>query len=749
MNHAAGLSLMPRKVPEPRLAYTNRVYASQDDFAELWRPLCEGPHYVEINNVVFSLERHADVATGSIALSEMQRKFARVGLFQAILVKPFSPPVPFELGVCLFEVGVLPGGASGRSASLTADGLQDLLRDMFKEQVLAPGQVLALSYDDLTLKATVVDVKPLDLGTGTIESRTCTRGILGAHTQLRLQTAPVAAGQCELEIVGSITEPVTIFNPDFNFEALGIGGLKKQFADIFRRAFATRCLPPRLVREMGIEPVRGMLLYGPSGTGKTLIARQLAKFLKAAEPKIVNGPEILNKYVGQAEENVRNLFADAEREQSMRGDKSQLHVIILDEMDAICKHRGSSSTSGVSDNVVNQFLAKIDGVNSLNNVLLIGMTNRRDMIDVALLRPGRLELQVEISLPDEAGREEILNIHTAKMRENGYLDADISMRAIAERTKNYSGAELAGVVRAASAHAVSRKVDVRDPTKMQDGADGLDGISVTLTDIEQGLLEVRPAFGFDSERLDNCIEHGIISFSEQFEDVLRKCSGLVRQVHNSTETPLLTLLLAGEEGSGKTALSAHLALHSCFPFVRRITNEAYVGDPDHVKVAKIAQVFEDAGKSPLSLIILDDLERLLNHVCIGPRFSNDVLQTLITLLKKRPAKADHRMIVIGTTSDMDFIRQTKLVRAFNVALSLPVLHSAEHFRAALISSTHLLAPQVLPELCAALDGHRVGIRTFLQVIEMAAQREHPIQKHIFLDCLQDATAMEDDPFTMV
>lgn len=107
--------------------------------------------------------------------------------------------------------------------------------------------------------------------------------------------------------------------------------------------------------------------------GKTLIARQIGKMLNSREPKVVNGPEILNKYVGASEENIRELFKDAEKEQAEKGEDSDLHVIIFDEIDAICKQRGSvSSGTGVHDTVVNQLLTKIDGVDSLNNILLIG-----------------------------------------------------------------------------------------------------------------------------------------------------------------------------------------------------------------------------------------------------------------------------------------------------------------------------------------------------------------------------------------
>merc|ERR1712063_235601 len=141
---------------------------------------------------------------------------------------------------------------------------------------------------------------------------------------------------------------------------------------------------------------------------------------------------------------------------------------IMDEMDAICKQRGTvRDGTGVSDSVVNQLLSKIDGVDSLNNILLIGMTNRKDMIDDALLRPGRLEVHVEIGLPDTKGRFQILNIHTKSMRESNRLTPEVLERLpeIAERSKNFSGAELEGLVKAASSYALTRCVDINDLSK--------------------------------------------------------------------------------------------------------------------------------------------------------------------------------------------------------------------------------------------------------------------------------------------
>jgi vesicle-fusing ATPase len=251
-----------------------------------------------------------------------------------------------------------------------------------------------------------------------------------------------------------------MFRPDFSFSKMGIGGLDSELGDIFRRAFASRVYPASVLQKMGLMHVRGVLLYGAPGCGKTLIARKIGKMLVDKEPKVVNGPEIFSKYVGGSEENIRNLFADAKAEMQTKGDESELHVIILDELDAICRQRGTTrGDTGVGDSVVNQLLSFIDGVEALNNILIIGMTNRKDMLDEALLRPGRLEVHVEIGLPNEHGRVQILTIHTKGMKENGFLDAAVSVEALATRTKNYTGAEIEGVCKAAASYAFERNID--------------------------------------------------------------------------------------------------------------------------------------------------------------------------------------------------------------------------------------------------------------------------------------------------
>jgi vesicle-fusing ATPase len=595
--------------------------------------------------------------------------------------------------------------------------------------VFTVGQPLVIDYNSTILKFVVQSCLPIDLGEGA-KPAPVQVGMFGTQTELEFRQGPSG----KLHVLSNKMQQRNIFTPDFNFEDLGIGGLNKEFGDIFRRAFAARVFPPHVIRDLGINHVRGMLLYGPPGCGKTLIARQLAKFLKAAEPKIVNGPEILSKYVGASEENIRKLFEDAEKEQKQMGENSQLHIIIFDEIDAICKQRGSSKDStGVGDTVVNQLLTKIDGVDALNNILLIGMTNRLDMIDEAICRPGRLEVKVEIQLPDEAGRLEILNIHTKKMREKKYLSPEVKLDRLAARTKNFSGAEIEGFVKAAASYALNRKVDFKDPANTKDMAD----ITVTPDDFELAFNDIKPAFGQKQDEFDHCIRQGIVQYSSEFVEILSSCQSLVNQVRTSSNTPLLTVLLEGCPGCGKTALAAHIATTSGFPFVRRLGAETYVGYSEFDKVKEINKVFDDAYKSETAVIVLDDIERLLDYVRIGPRFSNFVLQALFSLLKKVPTKANRRLLVIGTTSDKEFLNDAELLQAFNVALTVPTLCATEHFKAVL-KNLDGFEPAVCEEIATSMLGKSLPIQRFFTVAEMAVQRQKPVTKAVFEDCLKYA-----------
>ncbi|KAF6021218.1 hypothetical protein EB796_020477 [Bugula neritina] len=274
---------------------------------------------------------------------------------------------------------------------------------------------------------------------------------------------------------------------------------------------------------------------------------------------------------------------------------SGLHIIILDEIDAICKARGSvAGSTAVHDTVVNQLLSKIDGVEEINNILIIGMTNRKDMIDEALLRPGRLEVQMEISLPNEHGRVQILNIHTSKLKENGKLGEDVNISELAQKTKNFSGAELAGLVQArlyryeqihqgcASIEIERGSVTVWASTKIELETDAVEKLKVTSEDFMAALQDIKPAFGSSEESLEPLMTNGIQEWGDPVHEVFKYSQVLLREARNSDETPLVSVLIEGPPQSGKTALAAKIALDSQFPFTRVCTPEKMIGFTENI-----------------------------------------------------------------------------------------------------------------------------------------------------------------------
>jgi transitional endoplasmic reticulum ATPase len=215
-----------------------------------------------------------------------------------------------------------------------------------------------------------------------------------------------------------------------------IGGLR----DVKRRLRAAVEGPlkyPEVFVGMGIRTPRGVLLFGPPGTGKTLLAKAVATESEANFIS-VRGPEIFNKYVGESEKAVREIFKKARQTAPC--------VIFFDEIDAIVSSRSERDETGVSKRIVNQFLAELDGLENLQNVLVIGATNRAELIDPAMKRPGRFDEILYVDEPDEEARLAILKIHTRKMP----LANDISLEDIAKKTKWYTGADIEGLTRIAA-----------------------------------------------------------------------------------------------------------------------------------------------------------------------------------------------------------------------------------------------------------------------------------------------------------
>jgi len=227
--------------------------------------------------------------------------------------------------------------------------------------------------------------------------------------------------------------------PNIKWEDIGdLEQVKRELIDLIEMPLKH----PKTFERIGIDPPKGILLYGPPGCGKTLLAKAIANESEANFISI-KGPELLSKWVGESEKAVRKVFRKARQVAPA--------IIFIDEIDSLFPRRGMGyADSGVTERVVSQMLTEMDGIQSLKDVVVIGATNRPDLIDPALLRPGRLERLVYVPPPDKYGRLKILKVLTKKMP----LAKDVNLESIAERTENYSGADLAAIVREAGLSAI-------------------------------------------------------------------------------------------------------------------------------------------------------------------------------------------------------------------------------------------------------------------------------------------------------
>jgi len=256
------------------------------------------------------------------------------------------------------------------------------------------------------------------------------------------------------------------------------------------------------------------------------------------------------------------------------------------------------------------------------------------------------------------------------------------------------------------------------------------------------LDEVHPAFGVAEEELQQVIQNGIIHYEHSVDNLLHDGQLLVEQVRTSQRTPLVSALLYGPPGSGKTAMAATIAQASEFPFIKLVSPENMVGFSESQKIAAISKAFADSYKSPLSIVVVDNIERLLEWVPIGPRFSNAILQTLLVLIAKRPPKGK-RLFVMVTTSLRPALTDLQMSDLFDTELYVPPISTLPAMQFAIKELELFTQPSDLQRAMTRLEQsgfgqgdeferakRSVGIKKLLSIVEMARQEPDNIPEQL-------------------
>jgi len=424
-----------------------------------------------------------------------------------------------------------------------------------------------------------------------------------------------------------------------------IGGCRRQMGQI-REMIELPLRHPTLFKTLGVKPPRGVLLYGPPGSGKTLIARAVANETGAFF-FLINGPEIMSKMAGESESNLRKAFEEAE--------KNAPSIIFIDEIDSIAPKRDKTNGE-VEKRIVSQMLTLMDGLKGRSNTVVIGATNRPNSIDPALRRFGRFDREIDIGVPDENGRLEIFRIHTRNMK----LDPEVDPEYVARETHGFVGADMAALCTEAAMQCIREKMELIDVEGDTIDAEILDSMSVTNDHFKFALGVSNP-----SSLRETVVEVPNTSWDDigGLEDVKNELRELVQYPIEHPEkfekfgmNPSRGVLFYGPPGCGKTLLAKAVANECQSNFISVKGPELltmYFGESE----ANVRDTFAKARAAAPCVLFFDELDSIAqqrgNSQGDAGGAGDRVMNQLLTEMDGVGAKKN--VFIIGATNRPDII----------------------------------------------------------------------------------------------
>ncbi|MEM0492625.1 MAG: CDC48 family AAA ATPase [Candidatus Thermoplasmatota archaeon] len=423
-----------------------------------------------------------------------------------------------------------------------------------------------------------------------------------------------------------------------------IGGLHDELSKV-REMIELPLKHPELFDRLGIDPPKGVLLYGPPGTGKTLIAKAVANE-SGASFYTINGPEVMSKFYGQSEENLRKIFEEAE--------KNAPSIIFIDEVDAIAPKR-SEVHGEVERRVVSQLLTLMDGLKGRGKVIVIAATNIPDSIDPALRRPGRFDREIRIDVPDRNGRREILQIHTRGMP----MSEDCNLDELADITYGFVGADLAALAREAAMNALRRylpEIDLEQPIPVE----VLEKMIVTMEDFKNAYRGIEPSamreFFVEVPKVTWNDIGGLDDVKQQLKEAVEWPLKYPELFKRMGIRPPSGILLYGPPGTGKTLLAKAVANESKANFISIKGPEVmskWVGESEKA----VRELFKKARQVAPTIVFLDELDAIAPRrgTYAGSHVTDSVVNQLLTSIDGLESMSG--VVVIGATNRPDIIDQ--------------------------------------------------------------------------------------------